>query len=234
MTTRRLFLRASAIMPLSAWALPGLARADDDPVQRSKSINNLKHIALAFHNYHSANNHFPAAAIMSAENKPLLSWRVAILPYLEGQALYEEFHLDEAWDSPHNKELLAKMPETYAPVVPKDGLPENCTYYQGFNGTGCLFDGDNGQAIQSITDGTSNTLLVVEAEKPVPWTKPIDLVVDDDKEKPLPKVGGQFEAGFLVAFCDGSVRLLKSDIDPEVLRKLISRNGGEVVNANDF
>jgi Protein of unknown function (DUF1559) len=234
MTTRRSFLRASVLLPVSAWALPGLARADDDPEARSKSTNNLKHIALAFHNYHASKNAFPAAAVLGADNTPLLSWRVLILPYIEQQPLFDEFHLDEAWDSPHNKGLLAKMPSIYAPVVVKEGMPENSTYYQGFKGAGCVFEGENGQGIATITDGTSNTLMVVEADKLVPWTKPVDLIVDDDKEKPLPKIGGQFEAGTTAAFCDGAVRFLKKEIAPETLRALITRNGGEVIAADDL
>jgi hypothetical protein len=236
MTTRRSFLRASALLPVSAWALPGLARAwaDDDPDARAKSTNNLKQIGLAFHNYHSTKNFFPPAAVLGGDSTPLLSWRVLILPYVEQQDLYERFHMDEAWDSPHNKELLAKMPSVYAPVVVKEGMPENSTYYQGFKGTGCTFDGESGQPIASFTDGTSNTLMVVEAEKLVPWTKPVDLILDDDKEKPLPKLGGQFEGGTTALFCDGAVRFLKKDIAPETLRALITRNQGEVIAGDDF
>ena len=234
MTTRRSFLRATALVPASALILPRWARADDDPAARSKSINNLKQIALAFHNYHSMKDCFPPAAVLGADNSPLLSWRVLILPFLGAQELFDKFHMDEAWDSPHNKELLAMMPEAYAPVVLKDCMPANSTYYQGFKGPGCVFEGENGQSIRTITDGTSNTLMVVEGEKLVPWTKPVDLVVDEDKEKPLPKIGGQFEGGTTAAFCDGSVRFLKTDLKPEVLRSLITRNGGEVVAADDF
>jgi hypothetical protein len=76
--------------------------------------------------------------------------------------------------------------------------------------------------------------MVAEGAKPVPWTKPVDLVIDPDKEKPLPGIGGQFEGGAVVAFCDGAVRSLKADIKPEVLRALITRNGGEVIAFDDL
>jgi hypothetical protein len=234
MTTRRSFLRATALLPATPFVLPRWAHADDDAAARSKSTNNLKQIALAFHNFHDSKGNFPPAAVLGADNAPLLSWRVLILPYLDQQALFDQFHMDEAWDSPHNKELIAKMPEAYAPVVAKDGTPPNSTYYQGFRGEGALFEGDGGQPIRTITDGTSNTLMVVEGEKPVPWTKPVDLVLDPDKEKPLPKIGGQFEGGTVAAFCDGSVHFLKTDIKPEVLRALITRNGGEVIAFDDL
>ena len=76
---------------------------------------------------------------MSQDGTPLLSWRVAILPYMgeSEKALYSQFKLTEPWDSPHNKGLLAKMPKVYAPVVAKDGEKDkNVTHYLGFVGGG--------------------------------------------------------------------------------------------------
>src|SRR5215208_5386317 len=75
---------------------------------------NLKQIALAFHNHHDANGRLPGN-ICDKNGKALLSWRVQILPYLEEDKLYFEFKLDEAWDSDHNKKLIEKLPKTYAP-----------------------------------------------------------------------------------------------------------------------
>ena len=66
------------------------------------------------HNYHDTYGTFPPAATTDGADKPLLSWRVAILPFLEQQPLYEQFHLDEPWDSPHNKTLIEQMPQVYA------------------------------------------------------------------------------------------------------------------------
>ena len=82
---------------------------------RSESSNNLHQIALAVINYTDSNNStLPPAAICDKRGKPLLSWRVLILPYLEQDALFKEFKLDEPWDSEHNKKLLKKMPKVYA------------------------------------------------------------------------------------------------------------------------
>src|SRR6185295_2767398 len=78
------------------------------------AMNNLKIIGLAMHNYHDTNQRFPAAAIYDKQGKPLLSWRVAILPYLNQKQLYESFHLDEPWDSEHNRKLIPRMPAEYA------------------------------------------------------------------------------------------------------------------------
>src|SRR5207253_5726964 len=99
---------------LLAAALP-LAKKVTESAGREELTNNLKQIAIAFHNYASAHrDHFPAAAIYSKDGKPLLSWRVALLPYLEQDNLYKQFKLDEPWDSEHNKKLIARMPKVFA------------------------------------------------------------------------------------------------------------------------
>jgi Protein of unknown function (DUF1559) len=197
---------------------------------RMQSVNNLKQLALAMHNYLSTYNHFPPQAIYSKDGKPLLSWRVLILPYIEQDALFKDFKLDEAWDGPHNKKLLAQMPQVFA--NPDLNTKEPVTVYQGFVGPGAFFEGKKGFTIAEFTDGTSNTLILAEAATPVPWTKPEDLPYDPNN--PLPKVGGHRSDGFAAAFCDGSVRILRPNIKESVLRALITRNGGETLNANDF
>ncbi len=140
---------------------------------RAQSQNNLRQLALAMHNYHDTMRRFPPQATYNKNGKPMLSWRVMILPYIEQQNLYNQFHLDEPWDSDHNKKLLAMMPKTYiTPLQDEKSINEHLTYYQGFVGKGTIFDGKEGIQISSITDGTSNTIMFVEASKPVPWTKP--------------------------------------------------------------
>jgi hypothetical protein len=192
----------------------------DHPDPRARTTNNLKFMGLAMHSFTKRNGgRLPAAAICKDE-KALLSWRVAILPWLEEFALYERFHLGEAWDSPHNMALLNEMPRVYAPVVPKD-TPPYSTYYQGFVGPGSLFDGKDGTRIADVIDGIRPTLMIVEAADPVPWTKPADLPYDD--AQPLPKIGGQFEDGAYVGFADGSARFLSRTIAPDTLRTLITQ-----------
>ena len=194
-----------------------------------KSQNNLKQLGLAIHAYHDANGKFPAD-ITDKDGKPLLSWRVAILPFIEQQALYEQFHLDEPWDSPHNLELAKTLVPTYA--CPSSPTEPGMTNYRVFVGDGAAFDLAKPAGIQEFRDGTSNTLMVVEAGEAVPWTKPEDLPFDP--EKPLPKLGGHFPGGFNAALMDGSVRFLKTTINPMVLKALITRNGGEVVSRDQF
>lgn len=197
---------------------------------RMLSANNLKQIALAMHNYHDTYGHFPPQAVYSKDGKPLLSWRVLLLPYLEQDNLYRQFKLDEAWDSPHNQKLLAAMPKVFADPAVDVKQPE--TVYQGFAGPQAFFEGEKGLGIAEFTDGTSNTLMVVEAANPVPWTKPED--VPYLPNGPLPKLGGHRPGGFSAAFCDGSVRFLRQNIKESVLRALITRNAGELVDPNDF
>jgi hypothetical protein len=193
--------------------------------KRAQSTNNLKQLALAMHNYHGTNRHFPAQAVYSPDGKPLLSWRVLILPYIEHEDLYKQFHLDEPWDSAHNKKLLAKMPKTY--LLPGMDEKSTETHYLGFSGPGAFFDGKKGIGIAEITDGTSNTIMLVEAAKGVPWSKPEDLPFDRDKA--LPKTAAHFGGGFNAAFCDGSIHFLSQGIREENLKMLITRSGGEVL-----
>jgi RNA polymerase sigma factor (sigma-70 family) len=187
---------------------------------RAQTTNNLKQIGLALHSYHDAYNSFPAHAIYSKDGKtPLLSWRVAILPFVDQGALYKEFKLDEAWDSPHNKKLIAKMPKTYEPLIGKKD--EGKTHIQVFTGPDTIFDGPKKMKIADITDGTSNTLLAVEAKEAVVWSKPADLKLPKEKDK-LPALGGLFSDGFHVLFCDGSVGFRPHTTTPAVLRPFIT------------
>jgi hypothetical protein len=208
--------------------------------QRAQSVNNLKQIGLAMHNFHSAHNRFPAD-IRNKEGKLLLSWRVQLLPFLEQQALFNEIHRDEPWDSPHNKALLEKMPPVFA--VPNAPSEPGMTFYRSFSGKRALLDKTvpDGIQIQMITDGTSNTIMAVEAKEAVPWTKPdSDLSSGDDNIKPeeldalRARLGGHFPGGFNALFGDGSVHFIRDRINLLVLRALISRDGGEVISADSF
>src|SRR5690606_35040423 len=146
-----------------------------EAARRTQSSNNLKQLMLALLNYESVYNQLPAHAIYSEDGKPLLSWRVAILPYIEEQALYEQFHLDEPWDSEHNKQLISQMPQFYlCPSVPLDPKEGKTTYLAPV-GKDLYFDGTkDGMQLRKITDGTSNTIAIVDADDDaaVIWTKP--------------------------------------------------------------
>jgi prepilin-type processing-associated H-X9-DG protein len=201
--------------------------------RRGVSQNNLRQIGLGVLNHEAAYRGFPPPALTGVndkEGRPLLSWRVAILPYIEQDALYRQFHLDEPWDSPHNKKLIAQMPKVYAAPGIQTKSP-GLTHYQVLVGPGTAFEPMPGRSpanirVAEITDGLSNTLMVVEAADPVIWTKPDDLRYDP--KGALPKLGGLFGDGFNAAFCDGHVVFLRRTIAADTLRALMTRNGGDI------
>jgi hypothetical protein len=219
---------------LNALAAAEAATADDKrdlEADRRKSMDNLKHVGLAMHNYHGDFRHLPPAAITGKDNKPLLSWRVAILPYLDEAALFKEFKLDEAWDSPHNQKLLARMPNVYAPPGIKTAKPHS-TFYRVFVGPGTVFENPQGCRLQEITDGTSNTLMAVEAATAVPWTKPEELPYQ--KDKALPALGGLFGGDFYALVADASVLMVGKKYDERLMHLFIQRNDGNVLNLSDL
>ena len=159
---------------------------------RSQCVNNEKQIGLAIHNYIAKHGSFPPAFTVDKAGKPLLSWRVLILPYIEQDALFKEFHLDEPWDSPHNKALIARMPPTYrCPGESDDLARQGKTRYLTPRGKATIFPGTETIKLHDVTDGTSNTIMVVEAgdANAVIWTKPDDWQVD-----PEPNTAGVFSS----------------------------------------
>ncbi len=184
-------------------------------------------------NYEQAHGHLPPAAILSPEGKKLLSWRVALLPYIGEKKLYDQFRLDEPWNSPHNRELLDKIPAMYQPPsFPGVGVaapPKDHTYFQVLVGPGTAFEGKEGLRLaQDFPDGVSNTLLVVEAAKPVPWTSPEDVTYDP--KGPPPTLGADPQRGFGVSFADGMGATIERTITPRDLHALSTRNGAETID----
>jgi hypothetical protein len=197
--------------------------------ERSRSTHNLKQIVIALHNYHDAHGRFPAAANYDKDGKPLLSWRVHLLPYLEQDELYKQFHLDEPWDSEHNKKLIARMPRLFASSTNPKLAEEGKTTYLAPIGPDTMFMGRTGFRIADVTDGTANTIFLVDAadDRAVVWTRPEDLKYDP--KEPFQGLSRRYEGGFLAAFVDGSVHFLPATIDKKTLQALFTRSGGEVV-----
>jgi hypothetical protein len=196
-------------------------------------MNNMKQIMLAFHMYHDEKKALPAHASYSPDGKPLLSWRVHVLPYIEQQALYEQFKLDEPWDSPQNRALIAQIPQIYQnPNLP---LEAGKTNYLAVVGEPCIMDGtDKGRGFPHVTDGTSNTVMLVEAapDQAVEWTKPEDW--EYDANNPNAGLGGLRAGGWLAGFADGSVRFTSEQTPADVLKAMFTRAGGERVDVVGF
>jgi Protein of unknown function (DUF1559)/Domain of unknown function (DUF4190) len=208
------------------WLL-GPTYEDWPRARRAQCVNNLKQIALAMQNYESVYGCFPPAATYGGNGQPLLSWRVLILPYLDQQTLYSQFHLDEAWDSPHNKPLADQMPYFFACPRSKP-LAKGLTTYEVIIDPHSMFTGKrSGVPLNSVTDGIHNTFLVVESNDPVCWTKPDDLPFLS--KDPMLGMGSEHAGGFNAAIADGSARFIQNSISPDVLRALVTRDGKDPV-----
>lgn len=199
-----------------------------------EAVNNLRMIGIAMHNYHDSYNRLPAAVHADNNGKPLLSWRVHLLPYLEQQALYEQFHLDEPWDSEHNKPLIAQMPDVFKSPGGKP-LDEGMTCMVVPTGDDTIFPvggkgPGKGLSLVSITDGTSNTVMLLEVapEHAVIWTKPDDWAFD--AEHPDAGLIGHRRGGFLALFADAHSQFIREGIPADMLKAIFTRAGGEAVS----
>ncbi len=217
-------LMASAAGTLLGQAAVNLANKSEANVVK----NHLKEITLAMHNYHDVNSHFPAEAIRDAEGRPLLSWRVAILPFIDKGKLYKEFHLNEPWDSPHNKRLIEQMPQEFQPGSAQLRYEGKTTILVPV-GKGTIFGEKQGLAINDIPDGTANTIFIVDADRKyaVPWTKPEDLNVDGVDAKDV--LFGDRKTGFACATADGGAHLFGPKFNSGLLRAMLTRNGHEPI-----
>jgi hypothetical protein len=187
----------------------------------------LELLGLAFLHFESAYKKFPGTSNTQEGGQHRkdkktypYSWRVAILPFIDHFELYRQYHFDEPWDSKHNLTLLDKMPAVYRSHFANDSQKPGETNFVGFASMNSALGTGGGEQLQSFTDGTSPTLLLVEAANSVPWTKPYDFADPSQvvwfDDHPLT---------YLMA--DGRVR--SGNLPYEELLKLISRNGGEAV-----
>ena len=195
--------------------------------RRAQSVNNMKQLGLAMHNYHSVHKKFPAAVMTAEDGKTKYSWRVALLPYLEQKALYDAYNFTERWDSEANLKVLKQMPETFKHPSENAGTTTSSYYALVGEGTG-LGDGETAVKIRDMRDGTSNTVLLFDARRAIPWTKPEDIKYSADAD--LPKLGGYDVGGFQALLGDGSVRMIANSVDEKTLRAMITRSGGEVID----
>jgi hypothetical protein len=208
------------------WATLNKARI----LTENQEMNALRRIAIAMQAYEGEHGHFPSAVVTDRTGRPLYSWRVALLPYLDEKEMYERFHIDESWDSEHNRRFVDQMPAVYkSPVV---DLPAGHTRFLVLRGEETVFPGGEQKlGVRDIPDGTSNTVMAVTAspDAAVPWTKPQDIAFDS-KNPTQGLVKKQPGDNFIVIFCDGHGRWFSTQIAADVVKAIATRNGGERVN----
>lgn len=218
---------SDSVYPMIAFAMPAISSART-AAHRTQSMNNMKQLMLAMHNYHDAYRHLPPAVVVDPKSGAKRSWRVELLPFLEYADLYEQYRKDEAWDSPANQKVLLQMPQVFA-VTGTTGT--RATPYQAIvseSGGLTLTKAGKEPGFRDFTDGTSNTVVIAETKLLVPWTKPVDLVADAQ----TPSLGTVRESdpGIVVGMGDGSVHFISNNIDAQIWQALITRDGGEVNN----
>jgi WD40 repeat protein/serine/threonine protein kinase len=207
--------------PPADWRERAQAVEESHPDERKRSSNYLKMIGLAMHNYHDANGKLPPAVGYGPDGKTPHSWRVLLLPYVEHQALYQQYDFREPWDGPNNRKLLAKMPAIYR--HPLDAADSTHASMFAITGSSTVFSGKGGASLQEIRD-KSHTILVVEGKRAIPWTKPEDIPYEPGKV--FPEMGGYYPDGFYVASADGSVCFLSCpQPDEHILGRMFTKTG---------
>ena len=197
--------------------------------RKVQSNNNMKQIGLAIYNYEFTYENFPTGekdGIKYADGKPLLSWRVHILPFIEQQALYDQFKLAEPWNSEHNIKLLDQMPLIYKHPEYKE--LENKTIYRIPASDGSVLGEHKPIGIEDVTDGTSSTAMVlaVGPEKAIEWTKPEPLPIDIDD---VTSSFGTLKKVIIVLFADGAIRDIPLTMENDDWLKLLNRHDGEAL-----
>ncbi len=199
--------------------------------------NNLNNIGKAFRDYAQANNCLPPAYVADKHGKPMYSWRVLILPYLEQNGLFQKFRLNEPWDSPHNLPLAKQMPDCYCCPIAFAPGSGSTTCYAMVVGLHAFGNGSKPRTVDEIKDGLENTIMLVEAVgAKIPWSAPVDVDINDivsiqkiDANAPgtTKGISGCHPRGGYVLFCDGFVAGYLSENDEKGLRAMLTIDGGE-------
>ena len=194
-------------------------------------VKNMKYIGLALHNYFDTNKSLAPAYTVDQDGKPLHSWRVLFLPYLNQGDLYGKIRLDEPWDSEHNKQFHSQMPAVYS-CPSADGDDHSMTGYSVVVGEETVFgDPTTKISFRDIKDGTQSTIFIVERKKPVCWMDPTQEITFEEACKGVNVsengIGSNHTDGTSIGLFDGSVNKDVDTIDPKMLRALLTNAGGE-------
>lgn len=204
-------------------------QAAREAARRMECSNNMKQIALALHNYESKYQSFPPVYTTDSNGQPLHSWRTLILPFMEQGAVYSQIDLSLPWDDPANQFLAGTAISEYS--CPSAAVEPTRTTYMAVVHPAGIFSGAQGVKFSQITDGTSNTLLVVETDPSlaVPWYQPQDTDLPTVLSSMASGDSSRHTGGFNVSMADGSVRFLTDEIDGGTLEAIVTKDQGEPV-----
>ncbi len=226
---------------VAAWILMPTTSYPREAMYRSTCKNNLKKIMLALDNYHQTYGAFPPAFVADENGKPMHSWRVLLLPFVDQAPLYREYDFDKPWDNPENLKLLDQMPDIYAcPSHHSRDEKPNATSYVAVVGPNTAWQGSNSTKLSEFKDGTSNTIMLVEFNSEnIPWTTPRDVTlnraVDILSSTDTEAFDGHRSEDFFhryyfgrhVALADGSVQFAPFGSDRKLCRELLILNDGQ-------
>jgi prepilin-type processing-associated H-X9-DG protein len=226
-----------AIVGLLAAILLPAGQTGYTPHSRSECSNNLKQIALALHNYHNVHGSFPPAYIADKNGRPMHSWRVLILPFLEHGGLYEQYDFNEPWNGPNNRKL-ADIPIAAFNCPADNKEPSTTTNYLAVVGPDTAWTGSESTSLADFAGDKGTTLLVVEvADSGIHWMEPRDLHVLQMALTINPPAGQGISShhlgGAIAAFADGHIEYLPETVSPEDLRAMLTWSGGEPIDIDD-
>ncbi|MGE5192287.1 MAG: DUF1559 domain-containing protein [Deltaproteobacteria bacterium] len=221
------------VVMLVALMIPRVSSRDASP--RSQCKNNLKQIGLALHNYHDKYKCFPPAYVADEHGRPMHSWRVLLLPYLDAQGLYDQYRFDQRWDGPDNRRLADQVVHVYN--CPSEDHADRkkgstMTSYVAVVGPETVWPGTDPISIRDVTDGSTQTLQVVEiADSGIHWMEPRDLHVLQMAPTINAKAGQGMSSrhkgcaqGLL---CDGTVHIFDEKMPAESLRAWLTARAGD-------
>jgi hypothetical protein len=229
----------AAVIAAGVW-LVGKIQEAREAARHTQCRSNIGQLYFALLQYHEIHGTFPPANIADADGRPMHSWRVLILPFIDQVAVYEQYRFDEPWDGPHNSELANRTGDTFhCPSGPnRGGSP--LTDYVVIVGPDTAFPGAASTSLSDITDGPENTVLLAEiAGSNIHWMEPRDLQVAEMSfvvnDRDRPSISGPHSRGPAVVFADRlTAYRLDASLRPATLRAMSTIAGGERVSKEDY
>jgi hypothetical protein len=225
---------AASVLLAGLWYLGRAVTKARRAALNSSTQGPLNQVLMALHNYHAEYGCLPPAYIADKDGKPMHSWRVLILPYLDESALYQAYRFDEPWDSAHNLSLADSMPRSF--LARTEPASRRYTNIVVIVGPSTAFPGGTSTTFDDFKDGTDNTILVTEiANSDICWLEPRDLdsatmsFKTNDRKKPsISSVG--WRRPYVVLAHSIHAYPVPEDTPPEALRALTTIAGGEATS----